>query len=1147
MFHRVRRMILSLVAVLVAYGIYALAAVPLIEPSTQLPTSTTAEISAADRAQAAARPNEQRQELATWFAPGSWELEDVKIMETPSGSKLLVGDYRNLPDGWIKLAPLTIIFISGDESRPLDQRRREAVILQVPEGALVKFDQPLDLARGKIGNVVAGNLCGPFLIRSDQKSPGPDDDLWIAARDAELVDNRVVSPHPIEFRLGNSYGSGTAVRIDLSSSRNDGAARSMSFDGISAFELKRDVVMHLDVNQAGMAKAQGLANPLAMAGQAAAATGGPEAGAGMLPMPPVAAPEKPADKTDAKHAQPPIQISCRGPFRFDLTQYVATFQDQVDVLRLNAQGPSDQLRGELLSLFFAAVAPERNPAEGPAPPQSPGRIPKLEPVRLEVRGMPVVMHSPSEDVDARGELLRYDLKSRRVSLEGTGPVMLRQGINHIEAPRLFYEPTGGGPLGGEPTSRSRFGKFSAVGPGFLEAAPPDEPARLFRAQWTEQLHFGPENGEHVVSLLGDAKFEQPGAGSLKGAQVFVWLREQGEPAGPRTRTAAHAPASADRARRDAARPSAKMPRLMPDRMLATGNVRLEAQPIICEVEKLQVWFIAAAPAAQARPATAGGEELPAPGDAPAAQPPVAGYELPAPPGAAGVAATPTSGPAAPGGLAGILGQPGARGAPATRFHVTGQQLQVELRMVGQQVELSQIRVQERVKMRELVAAPTAEAPLLLVGDQVEYVERSPNDGTATVVGAPAHVEGRGLVLDGYRIELDRGRNLLSVLGGGRLLLPPPERDMTGQAITSSTPLSVEWQGKMNFDGLRATFVDRVVGQLDQRTLRTGEMQVEFDEKIDFAHPPRGRQPEWASVACRGGVRVEGETRRAAVLESVEQMRAADFSVRRVDGYVHASGPGWLSAVRRGGAALLPGAPGAAGAGGTNGMTTAMRPADGQPGSGELTYVKVEFQTLATGNINLREMTFGNRVRTTVGPVENFQQVVDSDDFDRSGYDGRPRGARGVFMTSERLTIAQAPGVVAGETSMELDAAGNAEIEGLNFDGQSFFARATHLKYSQAKDLVILEGDGRTDAELSRQERIGAPVNSTQSRKIYYWRTTGRVQVDDAQHFDFDMLPEGHGSQPAPPLAPPAAAPALPRYPQIPYPEAGPKPRMPGRQ
>jgi lipopolysaccharide export system protein LptA len=1020
----------------------------------------------------------------------------------------------------------------------------------VPEGALVKFDQPLDLARGKIGNVVAGNLCGPFLIRSDQKSPGPDDDLWIAARDAELVDNRVVSPHPIEFRLGNSYGSGTAVRIDLSSSKNDGAARNMAFDGISAFELKRDVVMHLDVNQAGMAKAQGLANPLAMAGQAAAATGA--ADAGLLPMP-VSSPAKPdeknGDKPDGKHAQPPIQISCQGPFRFDLTKYVATFQDQVDVLRLNAQGPSDQLRGELLSLFFAAVAPERNPAEGPAPPAAPGRLPKLEPVRLEVRGMPVVMHSPSEDVDARGELLRYDLKSRRVSLEGTGPVMLRQGINHIEAPRLFYEPTGG-PLGGEPTSRSRFGKFSAVGPGFLEAAPPDDPTRLFRAEWTEQLHFGPENDEHVVSLLGDAKFEQPGAGSLKGAQVFVWLREQKDPGtGPRTRTAAHAPAT-DRPRATAARPTAKMPRLMPDRMLATGNVRLEAQPIICEVEKLQVWFVAAAPTAPGRSATAVGEELPEPGgEGTQRQPPVAGYELPTPPGADGIAATPTAGPAAPGGLAGLIGQPGARGAAPTRFHVTGQQLQVELRMVGQQVELSQIRVQERVKMRELVAAPTAEAPLLLVGDQVEYVERSLNDGTATVIGAPAHVEGRGLVLDGYRIELDRGRNLLSVLGAGRLQLPPPQRDMTGQPVTSTTPLSVEWQGKMNFDGLRATFVDRVVGQFDQRTLRTGEMQVAFDEKIDFANPPRDRQPEWASLACRGGVRVEGQTRRAAVLESVEQMRAADFSVRRVDGYVHASGPGWLSAVRRGGAALLPGAAGAPGAGsGAAGMmTTAMRPAEGQPGSGELTYVKVEFQTLATGNINLREMTFGNRVRTTVGPVENFQQAVNSDDFDRSGYDGRPRGARGVFMTSERLTIAQAPGVVAGQTSMELDAAGNAEIEGLNFDGQSFFARATHLKYSQAKDLVILEGDGRTDAELSRQERIGAPVNSTQSRKILYWRTTGRVQVDDAQHFDFDMLPEGHGSQPAPPLAPPAAAPALPRYPELPYPQAGPKPRMPGRQ
>ncbi|MGD9644944.1 MAG: hypothetical protein AB7U73_04475 [Pirellulales bacterium] len=1124
-------MAVTLATILVAYGIYALAAVPIIEPSTQLPSSSDLTISDAQRQQAAERPSEQRQELAYWFAPGSWELEDIKVIETPSGSKLLVGDYRNQPDGWIKLWPLTIVFMSGDENRSLEQRRREAVILQVPEGALVKFDQPLDLARGRIGNVVAGNLSGPFLIRSDQKLPGPDDDLWIAARDAELVDNRVVSPHPIEFRLGNSYGSGTALRIDLTPSRNAGAKNAVSFEGVAAFELKRDVVMHLDVNQAGLADTGrgALSNPRELADPAGVA-----AAAGVLPAPAASAPT-PVDK----RPQPPIQISCHGPFRFDLNKYVATFQDQVDVLRLNPQGPSDQLRGELLSLFFAPVAAQgaSTPSE---PGNAPGKMPKLEPVRLEVRGMPVVMHSPSEDVDARGELLRYDLKSRRISLEGTGPVMLRQGINHIEAPRLFYEPT----------SRSRWGRFSAVGPGHLEAAPPDEPTRLFRARWTEQLHFGPENGEHVVSLLGDAGFEQPGTGSMRGEQLFIWLREQPQPAGsPRARSAAYASATAPGVNPATSSSANRPPPLLPDRMLGVGNVRLETQPVICEVEKLQVWFVAGAIAASTPYAAPGAEELPAPAGGRAEPlPPVATDELPPPDDAHGVVATPTAGATSPGGLAGLLSGTGGSSAAGPRFHVTGQQLQVELRTAGARVELSQIRVQERVRMRELVAAPTAEAPLLLVGDQVEYIERTANDGTATVVGAPAHVEGRGLMLDGYRIELDRGRNLLRVVGAGRLMLPPPERDLAGQAIVSREPLSVEWQGNMNFDGRRATFVDRVVGLLDQRTLRTGEMQVEFDERIDFAHPPRGRQPEWASVACRGGVRVEGETRRDGALESVEQLRAADFSVRRVDGYVHASGPGWLSTVRRGGTALLPGAPGAAAvgpAGGSRTLTTAMRPAAGQQGD-ELTYVKVEFQTLATGNINLREMTFGNRVRTTLGPVDDWRHAVDSDDFDRSGYDGRPRGQRGVFMTSERLTIAQAPGVVAGQTSMELDAAGNAEIEGLNFDGQSFFARASHLKYSQAKDLVILEGDGRTDAELSRQERIGAPVSSTQSRKIYYWRTSGRVQVDDAQHFDFEMLPEGHGSTPAQPLAPPAAPPAQPRYPQLPYPTAGPKPGMPGR-
>ena len=49
-------------------------------------------------------------------------------------------------------------------------------------------------------------------------------------------------------------------------------------------------------------------------------------------------------------------------------------------------------------------------------------------------------------------------------------------------------------------------------------------------------------------------------------------------------------------------------------------------------------------------------------------------------------------------------------------------------------------------------------------------------------------------------------------------------------------------------------------------------------------------------------------------------------------------------------------------------------------------------------------------------------------------------------------------------NMELTALDNVIAEGTNFT-----ARSARLTYTQAKDLLILEGDGRSDAELFKQE------------------------------------------------------------------------------
>jgi hypothetical protein len=87
-----------------------------------------------------------------------------------------------------------------------------------------------------------------------------------------------------------------------------------------------------------------------------------------------------------------------------------------------------------------------------------------------------------------------------------------------------------------------------------------------------------------------------------------------------------------------------------------------------------------------------------------------------------------------------------------------------------------------------------------------------------------------------------------------------------------------------------------------------------------------------------------------------------------------------------------------------------------------------------------------------------------------------------------------------QASLEMSALGNILVEGDTFTG-----RSSRLSWSEAKDLIVFEGDGRSDAELYRQERVGAPTSTASAGKISYWRSLNRVDVHDARYLDLDQI------------------------------------------
>ncbi len=166
-------------------------------------------------------------------------------------------------------------------------------------------------------------------------------------------------------------------------------------------------------------------------------------------------------------------MTCQGPFLFDVAKSVATFSDQVDVLRINPVGPSDTMNCELLAIYFAPKEETKPQLGKPAPEPDPtdkNSLSKLEARLIEARGDPVIVHSPSNGGNVRCQRLEYDIRNGTIRLEGEREVLLNQGTNEIRTRKLDYQPATVG----------RLGRLTAAGPGTLHGAMAEDPTRKYR-------------------------------------------------------------------------------------------------------------------------------------------------------------------------------------------------------------------------------------------------------------------------------------------------------------------------------------------------------------------------------------------------------------------------------------------------------------------------------------------------------------------------------------------------------------------------------------------------------------------------------------------------------------------------------------------
>ncbi len=1051
---------MSLLLVLVAFGTYRVLAVPLIEPAARRFRSGKNALAAVDIEAFNAR---QVAELLPLFPEGSWELENPGIIYTGRG-KLLFKDYKNLGDGLIEMNPFTMIFYPSSPDLSPEERTRRAVVIETENGAKLKFDRPLNLRRAEAGNLIGASLEGKVLIRSDNREPGEHDDLRVETSDVTLSEKLVSTDAEVVFRMGENHGRGRQLRIELESDGEDAApSRGPQVAGISKFSLLRDVQMSLRIAVDDALRTS----------------------------------DEP--KSSAPQAAAPVTISCEGPFQFDMQQYLIQFEDQVLVERANVEGAPDRLTCQQLLLFLTTVGEDGIPM---ADPEARGKgksiaSQKLVAKRIEARGPHVVLDAHSSGAHAEGELLQYDLLTKTVTLQGRQGALIRRDRSEIVALEILYRPLEGRAIG----------RFYAHGKGHLTAELSEGNVRSVAANWSDELRVYPDPNRPdtlVMAMRGDGHIEARGLGSLDGQKIYAWVSEKQ----PVNQIVA-ASQTMNQPRQDE---TAGTNRFQPEKLLAIGDVRIDAARLDASIQRLEMWFTSLPPS----PVTV--DAAPpidrhvgrAVGSVHRSMRPVIAVSYnpqamnrhhfdnllsPTSRNATQIALRQTSPHVAtPAVLVAMqqgpvpAGQPASQSLPTSKMRLTGGKLQAEVILRGSEATLAQLVVERDVRLTERRAGADERPSLYVRCDHLFLKQPTPTQSLLTLTGEPAHVEAGGMELDGGQIRLDRGQNRLWIDGPGAMVIEGRD-DETGP-LSGGGAMRVVWSGRMDFDGQAAIVSQDVVARSETQTLSTEWMQVRLDRRVDFADAGDDEQPEVATVDCRGGVLLESRKFTEGQPSSITTLQVERVLLDQRSGDVDCTGPGEVTSVR-------------SGSSGQTGRLTGLRRAAPDPrtqpqandDNNELSYLHVRFLRSLTGNLNRRHMSFNEYVRTVYGPIPTWESTIDIDETAQLGESV-------VLMTCDQLNLSEVPGIDRETRFMELEALGNPAVEGL-----LYMARGHRITYNQAKDVLTLEGNSRRGAQLDMRQDVGKPLQHTEASLIRYYPSTGESEVNGVQSLDILQTPK----------------------------------------
>ncbi len=997
----------------VAYLGYATCVVPLIEGP---PRARVAKVPVDDF-----DPMRFKADLVAWLPEDAWERGSCKQLSTRSGH-IFYQEYRPYDNGRVELKPLTIILPQSDSA----DSPQPPIILRAPEGAILKLDRPLSLG-GKAVQLESGQLLGPVTIYHAATDANAGDEWVIQTSQVQLSKQKIQTIEDVDFRFGPHFGHGRNLVIELETDPLRAQQRAMTgIRGARRIELVQVHRLHLvpegnsvsesianDQEEKEKERIRGLTLPARQEdGQEVATDGGYPNG---------------------------FDVTCSGPFEFDLQLGLATLRSDVKIVACDE--PEDWLAADAIELQLSpgettsnATPNDTNAAHQPWALQS-----------IVAIGQPAILNSTTRQLLVRGERLKYDMQRQMIDVAGSRGVELRQADIELTAADAQYQITSDGSLG----------TALLHGPGVLRrGAAANQPP--FEIHWREKLSIVAEAGQKAVSLIGAAQIIFDGQSQIVADQLRVWMWEL----------------------RDVNETTAAAKwTLHPDRLLAAGHVQIDSTRMSGAVDELRAQW----------------PQPPPSNPTPAIKPPRGAIAAAAPQQPQPIT------PPTPVGLEAATGpQPKVsfRGKVASVQMLNGSAVQFRevaidgdvlveqttpdgiraLEIAGQQLRITP---QENKRFR-LAVTGGPEQPSRVQAQQL------------TLVGQTVQLD-----QSANRLWIDGPGSMHAEQTAP---LNPQDTAAPAEAAAGPTSVDVRWAGGMVFDGQQIYFETDVLTTCEQAAAtginrieaRSAAINLSIQPSVDLSGAQSAapaERPQIEKLTLMGEVStsklvfaVTSPSKSPASVElvrqsfdingqvaSIQQMSVPWGQVNATSGQLNMTGPGSVSMWQM-----------------TAPSAIASPLAAAQPPAAQLTNTQIRFEESITGNIRQTELTFNGKVRTIHGPVADWKTSLDADRTQPTGDLFRLR--------SDQLQITQWQRDAAETAHVEIIALGQARLE-----GETFEALAERIGYNQSQEKVILEGDPRNGAQLTYQTTPGGPRNPLVASKIAYNLRDHTTQVDGFKH------------------------------------------------